>query len=77
MARSQDPDSASCQFFICLDDARFLDNQYTAFGQIADETSLATLSKIGAVQTRDPGTGEKSAPVEPIKINKMTVTELQ
>jgi cyclophilin family peptidyl-prolyl cis-trans isomerase len=76
MARSQDPNSASCQFFICLDDARFLDRQYTAFGQIADDPSLETLSKIGAVATRDPGTGEKSAPIEPVKINNMTVTDV-
>src|ERR1041384_1786714 len=32
MARSNDPDSAGCQFFICLADAKFLDRQYTAFG---------------------------------------------
>src|SRR4029453_19208365 len=29
MARAQDPDSGDSQFFICFDDARFLDNQYT------------------------------------------------
>jgi cyclophilin family peptidyl-prolyl cis-trans isomerase len=75
MARSQDPNSASCQFFICLDDARFLDNQYTAFGKLADDASFETLAKIGAVPTRDAGTGEKSSPVEPVKINKMTVME--
>ena len=34
MARSQDPDSAGSQFFICLADARFLDRQYTAFGKL-------------------------------------------
>ena len=34
MARSQNPDSAGSQFFICLGDARFLDRQYTAFGQL-------------------------------------------
>ena len=34
MARSQSPDSANSQFFICLDDARFLDKQYTAWGQV-------------------------------------------
>lgn len=76
MARSQAPNSASCQFFICLDDAGFLDEQYTAFGRIADEPSLDTLGKIGAVPTRDPGTGEKSSPIEPVKINKITVTDL-
>ena len=34
MARSQNPNSANSQFFICLDDARFLDKQYTAWGQV-------------------------------------------
>ena len=34
MARSQFPDSANSQFFICLDDARFLDKQYTVWGQV-------------------------------------------
>lgn len=34
MARSQDPDSAGSQFFICHGDARFLDRQYTAFGKL-------------------------------------------
>src|SRR6202167_6443312 len=33
MARSQHPDSAGSQFFICLADAGFLDRQYTAFGK--------------------------------------------
>ncbi len=36
MARSSDPNSAGSQFYICLDDARFLDNQYTVFGQMSD-----------------------------------------
>ena len=34
MARSGQPDSANSQFFICLDDARFLDRQYTAWGEV-------------------------------------------
>ena len=34
MARSQDPDSAGSQFFICLAKANFLDRQYTAFGSL-------------------------------------------
>lgn len=36
MARSQNPDSANSQFFICFGDARFLDNQYTAWGRVID-----------------------------------------
>jgi cyclophilin family peptidyl-prolyl cis-trans isomerase len=34
MARSSQPDSAGSQFYICLDDARFLDRKYTVFGQM-------------------------------------------
>ncbi len=36
MARSQDPDSASSQFFICQADCTFLDGQYAAFGYVTD-----------------------------------------
>jgi len=34
MARTSDPDSADSQFFICFADARFLDRQYTVWGQV-------------------------------------------
>jgi len=34
MARAQDPNSAGSQFFICVADAKFLDGQYTAFGEV-------------------------------------------
>ena len=34
MARTSDPNSANSQFFICFDDARFLDGQYTVWGQV-------------------------------------------
>ena len=36
MARTQVPDSANSQFFICLDDATFLDGQYTVWGEVTD-----------------------------------------
>lgn len=36
MARSSNPDSANSQFFICFDDATFLDRQYTAWGQVIE-----------------------------------------
>ena len=36
MARAQSPDSANSQFFICFDDARFLDKQYTAWGKVIE-----------------------------------------
>jgi len=36
MARSQSPDSADSQFFICFDDASFLNRQYTVWGQVVE-----------------------------------------
>ena len=36
MARSNDPNSGDSQFFICLDDASFLDRKYTAWGKVLD-----------------------------------------
>ena len=36
MARAQDPNSGDSQFFICFDDARFLDNQYTVWGKVTE-----------------------------------------
>ena len=36
MARTNAPDSANSQFFICFDDARFLDKQYTVWGEVID-----------------------------------------
>ena len=36
MARSNDPNSANSQFFICFKPAPFLDNQYTVFGKVID-----------------------------------------
>ena len=50
MARSQNPDSAGSQFFICAADARFLDKQYTAFGEV--ESGMEAVDKIVS-QPRD------------------------
>jgi peptidylprolyl isomerase len=36
MARAQDPNSGDSQFFICFDDARFLDRQYTVWGKVIE-----------------------------------------
>ena len=36
MARAASPNSANSQFFICFDDARFLDNQYTVWGEVTE-----------------------------------------
>ncbi|MEY4630418.1 MAG: hypothetical protein RIQ81_538 [Pseudomonadota bacterium] len=68
MARSQDPDSAGSQFFLCLGKAQFLDRQYTAFGRTADEASLAVVKAIGEVDTDD-----RDRPVEDVTIKKASV----
>ena len=36
MARTPNPNSANSQFFICFDDATFLDNQYTVWGEVTE-----------------------------------------
>jgi peptidyl-prolyl cis-trans isomerase B (cyclophilin B) len=41
MARSQSPDSAGSQFFICVADSNFLDRQYTAFGKVVRGIEVA------------------------------------
>ena len=41
MARAQSPDSAGCQFFICVADSPFLDRQYTAFGRVVRGIEVA------------------------------------
>ncbi len=53
MARTNDPNSAGSQFFLCVGNANFLDNQYTVFGKTADEESLQNVLAIGKVATRD------------------------
>ncbi len=40
MARTNDPNSANSQFFICFDDARFLDGQYTVWGEVTEGMDL-------------------------------------
>lgn len=41
MARAASPDSAGCQFFICVADSNFLDRQYTAFGRVTSGIEVA------------------------------------
>jgi peptidylprolyl isomerase/peptidyl-prolyl cis-trans isomerase B (cyclophilin B) len=59
MARSSNPDSAGSQFYICLGDARFLDGQYTVFGQLTQ--GLETLDAIRRGDTMDKLTVEPKA----------------
>ncbi|MBA3273076.1 MAG: peptidylprolyl isomerase [Chthoniobacterales bacterium] len=66
MARSQDPDSAGSQFFICHGDARFLDKQYTAFGKLIKGDDV--LEKIATTQTVPGDRPVKRMNVESVKI---------
>lgn len=58
MARSSDPNSAGSQFFIVLNDSKFLDNQYTVFGRVVKGMDavdkIAALSTVQNDQPQDP-----------------------
>ena len=47
MARSQDPNSANSQFFICFKEASFLDRQYTVFGKVIEGMEFVDKIKKG------------------------------
>lgn len=71
MARSGDPDSASSQFFICYDDASFLDGNYAAFGMVVEGMEVVDSFLDGErVYGSD---GALSKPVDPIVIAKAEV----
>jgi len=63
MARSSNPNSANSQFFICFDDARFLDRQYTVWGVVE-----SGMEHVDALPKGEP-------PRSPGKIAKATVSE--
>ncbi len=63
MARAMNPDSANSQFFICFDDARFLDNQYTVWGNV-----ISGMEAVDALPKGEP-------PANPGKILKASVSE--
>ena len=53
MARTNNPNSANSQFFICFDDARFLDKQYTVWGKVTEGMENVDQLKRGE-PVRDP-----------------------
>jgi peptidyl-prolyl cis-trans isomerase B (cyclophilin B) len=67
MARSSSPDSASSQFFIVVKDSNFLDNQYTAFGEVV--SGMEAADKIAAAPRN-----ASDRPNQPIRIKKALVT---
>jgi len=54
MARTSNPHSANSQFFICFDDASFLDNQYTVWGEVESGMEYVDALPVGE-PPRDPG----------------------
>lgn len=71
MARTQDMDSASSQFFIMHQDAPHLDGQYAAFGKITE--GLDVVDKIAAMETTSLGMGWDDVPVDPQVIKTITI----
>lgn len=63
MARGPQPNSASCQFFICFAAAPHLNGQYTVFGHVVN--GIATVEKVEQVKT-----GPADRPIEEVKIIK-------
>lgn len=68
MARSQDPDSASSQFFITVADAASLDNQYTVFGEVLTGMDVADQIVNAPRNARD-------VPAEPVAIERIVVRD--
>lgn len=66
--KPNDPDSGSCQFFVCLRRMTAFDGQFTAFAQVVGDQSLETLARIGSVQT-----DQADRPTQPVTIQSMTV----
>ena len=66
MARSNDPNSAGSQFFICHGDAKFLDRQYTAFGRLIQGDDV--LEAIATTTTRPQDRPVKRMGIESVRI---------
>ncbi|WP_294171386.1 peptidylprolyl isomerase [uncultured Sphingomonas sp.] len=59
MARTNQPNTANSQFFICFDDASFLNRQYTVWGQV--ESGMEYVDKLPVGEPpREPGKIEKA-----------------
>ena len=74
MARTNMPNSASSQFFICVEDVPYLDGQYAAFGKTIDEESLNVAIDISKVATHYEGY-YGDIPDEPIVIKTISLIE--
>jgi cyclophilin family peptidyl-prolyl cis-trans isomerase len=66
MARSEDPDSASCQFYVCDGPQHFLDGNYAVFGKVVE--GMDVVREIASVPT-----DENDRPLEPVIIENITI----
>ena len=71
MARSQDPDSAGSQFFICLAPVTRLDHQYTTFGKLIKGDDV--LEKIGNTDVTMSSSGENSKPTKRVVVESVKI----
>lgn len=73
MARTNDPNSATCQFFIVHGDASFLDGNYAAFGKLIEGEE--TLDKIAETPVTVSASGEMSSPTVAVVMKKISILE--
>jgi peptidyl-prolyl cis-trans isomerase B (cyclophilin B) len=73
MARSQNPNSASSQFFICYADCTFLDGDYAAFGEVTE--GMEVVDGFLEVPRTFGGDGAISAPTEPVVMDKVEMID--
>lgn len=66
MARAEDYNSATCQFFICLNDLTYLDGSYAAFGNVTE--GMEAVDKLLEVPRVTGRMGELSSPITPVYI---------
>src|SRR5256885_13978977 len=71
MARSNDPDSAGSQFFLCDGNATFLDHKYTAFGKLIKGDDV--LTKIANTPVTMSAGGEPSKPTKRVEVQSIKI----
>jgi peptidyl-prolyl cis-trans isomerase B (cyclophilin B) len=71
MARAQNPDSASCQFFICLGPTPQLDGKYTCFGKLIKGEDV--LLKLGDTPVGTGPNGERSRPTSRVTLESVKI----
>lgn len=72
MARTMVKDSATSQFFICVENVPYLNGEYAAFGKTADEESLAVAVSVSKVKTESQN-GYDDVPVKPVEIKSINI----